>query len=134
MTQIDPIKSGFIPFDLLGPKLPSKYDDPSVPLPPLPDVRRTPLTADEVLVEEGWEDDQEWHETDGYYGRVVPRALWDKYRRLRAQLARMEGQMSKCERYTEAPIPTDEERRAALGRGSLLMPAFQPLRNRLSRP
>ena len=54
--------SSFVPFDLL----PADYtDDPSVPLPPLPDVRRTPLTADEVLVVEGW-DDEGWSETTEY--------------------------------------------------------------------
>lgn len=122
--------SSFVPFDLL----PADYtDDPSVPLPPLPDVRRTPLTADEVLVEEAWEEAQEWHETERY-GRVVPRDLWNRYQRLRRQVSRIEAQMQEGERYDGRPIPTDEERREALGRGSFLIPMFQPLRNRLSRP
>jgi hypothetical protein len=131
VTQIDPIKSGFVPYDLL-PATPPDYSDPSVPLPPLPDVRRTPLTDDEVLVEEGWEEDQEWHETETY-GRVVPRELWNRYERLRHQIQRIEAQMLEGERYDGRPILTDEERREALGRGSFLMPTFQPLRNKISR-
>jgi hypothetical protein len=65
---------------------------------------------------------------------VVSRQLWDRYNRLKHQVMRLEEELSKGERYDGRPIPTDEERRAALARGRFLMPAFTPLRNRLRRP
>ena len=132
ISHDDIVRAGFIPFDLRGPKIPTKYDDPSVPLPPLPDVRRDPLRDSEVLVEQPFEDGDEWHEAEGY-GIVVPLELWSKYLRFRAQVVAIEAQMSECERYTDAPIPTDKERREALGRGSFFIPMYQPLRNRFPR-
>jgi hypothetical protein len=63
----------------------------------------------------------------------VPRELWNRYERLRHQIQRIEAQMLECERYDGRPIPTDEERRAALARGAFLMPRFIPLRNRFPR-
>ena len=133
ISHDDIVRAGFIPFDLRGPKIPTKYDDPSVPLPPLPDVRRDPLRDGEVLVEQPFEDDEEWHEAEGRYGIVVPRLTWNKYRRLRTQLRRLEAKMMEGERYDGRPIPTDEERREALGRNSFLIPMYQPLRNRFPR-